>query len=209
MPSVFVVSAVAIYREGIAAYLDGRSGLTIAGVGDSIPLDARLADVCVVDRGNLAFDTVRVFFDVMLRHRTPVVVIGVGREDGDVMSMLEAGASGYVTRDESLAQLHRAILETLQFGARVEPDDVPALLRRLRHRASMTTGQTTSLPDALTARERDVASMMCRHLSNKEIASELGISIHTTKHHVRAALAKLGVDRRAHVAMVMAGTQVT
>jgi DNA-binding NarL/FixJ family response regulator len=207
--SVFVVSTVAIYREGIAAYLADRPGLTVAGVADSLTFDAGMSDVCVVDRANLAFDDFDVFFDAMQQSQTPVVVIGVRREDGDVLTWLEAGASGYVTREESLADLHRAIVETLEFGARVEPDDVPVVLLRLRHHTRIDHRRTTGAADALTLREREVAGLMCRHLSNKQIASELGISIHTAKHHVRAALAKLGVDRRVHVARALSAADPT
>lgn len=60
-----------------------------------------------------------------------------------------------------------------------------------------------SAPEAyecLTRRQRDVADLLTRGLSNKEIARHLGISVATTKDHVHAVLARLGLKSRAMVA---------
>ncbi|QDB79382.1 response regulator transcription factor [Georgenia sp. 311] len=207
MPTVFVVSPVAMFREGIASYLEGCPGFEVVGVSGTLTGEARAADVCVVDRADLETERAGPFCSNMRRSGTNVVVIGVRREGGDVLVWLEAGAAGYVTRDESLADLHEAILETLRYGARVEPDDVALLLQRLRNPPVPSGGEDHGPAAALTHREQEVADLVCQSLSNQEIASVLGISIHTTKHHVRSTMAKLGVDRRGRVPAALAGIE--
>jgi two-component system nitrate/nitrite response regulator NarL len=52
----------------------------------------------------------------------------------------------------------------------------------------------------LTSREREIAALIERHLSNKEIACALGIEVATVKNHVHNLLQKLSVHRRSEAA---------
>ncbi len=61
--------------------------------------------------------------------------------------------------------------------------------------------RSTSRSDRLTSRERQVVDRICEGLSNKQIATRLGIAIHTVKCHVHNILAKLEVDNRVQVAV--------
>jgi DNA-binding NarL/FixJ family response regulator len=59
-------------------------------------------------------------------------------------------------------------------------------------------------PDArLTRREVETLHLMSRGLTNKEIASELHLSVATVKHHVHAVLEKLQLTRRAQASQVL------
>ena len=55
---------------------------------------------------------------------------------------------------------------------------------------------STSPVDSLTPREREVARLMARGLTNPQIAEELGIGFGTAKTHVSQVIAKLGVSTR-------------
>jgi DNA-binding CsgD family transcriptional regulator len=55
---------------------------------------------------------------------------------------------------------------------------------------------------ALTRRELSVLRLVAQGLSNKEIASELGISTHTVKYHLASLLAKLGVHSRTEAVTI-------
>ncbi|MER3439078.1 MAG: hypothetical protein C4346_16650, partial [Chloroflexota bacterium] len=65
---------------------------------------------------------------------------------------------------------------------------------------SAPSGGEALAPGTLTLREREVARLVARGLSNKEIAAQLGISPHTAGNHVANIIAKLGVESRAAVA---------
>jgi DNA-binding NarL/FixJ family response regulator len=54
--------------------------------------------------------------------------------------------------------------------------------------------------DPLTAREREVAAMVAKGMSNRQIAQELFLSEHTVKRHISKILRKLGLASRAEVA---------
>ena len=61
----------------------------------------------------------------------------------------------------------------------------------------------------LTRREREIASLMARGLTNRQIATELVISEHTAATHVRKILKKLGLRSRAQVASWLSGQRLS
>jgi non-specific serine/threonine protein kinase len=65
----------------------------------------------------------------------------------------------------------------------------------------------TARPPALTRREREVAELVTRGLTNRRIAEELFLSERTVHRHVSSVLKKLGVTSREHVATKMADRQ--
>jgi non-specific serine/threonine protein kinase len=77
-----------------------------------------------------------------------------------------------------------------------EPPSVP------RESPAVGSGRTT-----LTRREREVAVLVARELSNREIADELFVSEHTVATHVHRILGKLGLRSRTQIAAWMIGQQ--
>ena len=119
--------------------------------------------------------------------RVPVVVLTAGA--GRANPLLAAGARGVLRRDGK-APLLRASLAPVLHGLQVvDPSlaDKPAPAGTLPPDVSVET---------LTNRETEVVSLIATGLSNKQIASQLGISAHTVKFHVNAILAKLDVHSR-------------
>ncbi len=102
---------------------------------------------------------------------------------------LSAGARGLLFRDVAPAPL-LAALRAVARGLTVFDPALSAL------RATPRGPASTSAPEGLTPREREVLALLAEGLSNKAIAERLDISEHTAKVHVNAVLAKLGVQRR-------------
>ncbi|HEY2094359.1 MAG TPA: response regulator transcription factor [Thermoanaerobaculia bacterium] len=117
---------------------------------------------------------------------------------GQASEALAAGARGVISRNSSPRQIHaalRAIAEGLrvidgegQFRAGARPS--PGL------RPPSPEGRGDSLLEPLTARENEVLHLLSAGMTNKEIASRLGITEHTIKFHVNAILGKLGAETR-------------
>jgi non-specific serine/threonine protein kinase len=61
-------------------------------------------------------------------------------------------------------------------------------------------GSSADEPPALTPREEEVAALVARELTNRQIASELFLSVHTVHHHVTNILKKLNLSSRQQVA---------
>jgi two-component system, NarL family, nitrate/nitrite response regulator NarL len=120
-----------------------------------------------------------------------VPVIALSSPEGNAIELLAAGASAVLRRDTPPDAL-RSAMATVQFGLRVvEPSLLEIEAPRREEPREITAGV-----DALTPRERDVLDLMATGLSNKQIASRLGISSHTAKFHIGAILAKLGAATR-------------
>lgn len=194
--SIFVVTPIQIYREGMVALFSSSERLIVVGsaisVSDSLTTsaDAVLIDCSLMPPGVLAG---------FCRERTeqsPVVAFGVPDDVNTVLALLEAGAAGYVEDHATAAELDRAVLAVIE-GSAVLPTAISrALLERLRTRAAMTVAHPFH---CLTIREVEVAELMGEHMSNKEIAAALGISIHTVKVHVHHVIQKLELDRRGAI----------
>ena len=105
-----------------------------------------------------------------------------------VNEALAAGARGGISRDSTPRQIHAA-LRAIAEGLRVIDGD--ATLRPLSERTA-----DAELVEPLTARELEVLRLLSAGMTNKEIASRLGITEHTIKFHVNAILGKLDAETR-------------
>jgi two-component system, NarL family, nitrate/nitrite response regulator NarL len=127
-----------------------------------------------------------------------VVLLGMIESPENVLRIAEAGASGYITTAASLDQLVSVLGAVENYEFTCPPDITFALFVRYAELARYST--STVLRSALTTRERRVAELMSRHLTNKEIAAHLYISEFTVKNHVHHILKKLGARNR-HLAV--------
>lgn len=135
--------------------------------------------------------------------RTPKVIILTTFDlDEYVFAGLQAGASGFLLKDTLAADL----LTAVRVVAAGESVAAPSVTRRLiahfldaRQVRSPDTGRLA----ALTARERDVLTLIARGRSNSEIAAELHLSEGTVKTHIGHILGKL--DLRDRVQAVILG----
>ena len=93
---------------------------------------------------------------------------------------------GYIDRDVSLMQEHRA------FVASVQPRRLP-----LPTTVTTSTGSGGSAVGTLTERERQVLELLAQMYSTDEIAGALFVSANTVKTHLKGVFSKLGVNRRA------------
>lgn len=203
MYSVFVVGDTAIYREGIAASLGARHDVQLAGSARTAPpAPPEGCDLYIVDCTDLQPIELSTLCASLGPLRIPVLVVGLPTDDPTVLSYLEAGVSAYVNKEASLQDLYDTVVATIKDGACVDTQNLSGILSRLRSRARGSPS-VPATPHGLTDREREVAGLLGRHLSNKEIAAELGISVHTVKHHVRQALHKLGVSKRSEAQLAL------
>lgn len=128
-----------------------------------------------------------------------VIVLGMSEDDeSEIVACAEAGVAGYHLRTESLQSLLILIRKVADGEALCSPRVSAILLRRLSALASQRQPAENEL--VLTGREAQILKMLELGLSNRDIADELCIAVHTVKNHVHNLLAKLRVSTRAQAA---------
>jgi DNA-binding NarL/FixJ family response regulator len=130
-----------------------------------------------------------------------VIVVGVSEDDeSTIVACAEAGVIGYHLRSESLGDLLTLLRKVIRGESACSPRVSAVLLRRL----SMLATERKPAPEepVLTAREIQILRMLEMGLSNRAIAEELCIALHTVKNHVHSVLGKLGVSSRAQAVAV-------
>jgi two-component system, NarL family, nitrate/nitrite response regulator NarL len=200
---VMVVTGVRLVREGLTRILSSEPELAVVEAAAIPHAPARIAAL----RPHI------VLADAMLVRRTlivaaaaesaaAVVAFGVAEDDEDeVLACAEAGVVGIVERDATVEDLVATVKMAAAGSVRCSPRVTALVIRRIAHLASLRTPD--GRPPNLTRREWEIASWIEKGLSNKEIASELGIETATVKNHVHSLLEKLQVQRRGDVSAVL------
>jgi DNA-binding NarL/FixJ family response regulator len=111
----------------------------------------------------------------------------------DVITVIRAGARGYVTKSISGAELAEAVVRVAEGDAVFSPRLAGFVLDAF---AGVTPGAEDRELDQLTPREREVLRHIARGYMYKEIALRLGISVKTVEAHVGAVLRKLQLSSR-------------
>lgn len=186
---VLVVDDHPIVRVGIAAIINAKPDMvTVAQAGtaeEAIQLfEQHLPDITLMDLRLPRMSGVEAIRIIRMRHpKACFVVLTTYEGDEDIYQAIEAGARAYVIKGMPHEALTNA-LRRVHSGGRFLPPPVSRAL------ASRT-------PDSdLSSREREVLSLLARGRTNKEIASELGISVATVKCHVSVILMRLQATDR-------------
>jgi DNA-binding NarL/FixJ family response regulator len=111
-------------------------------------------------------------------------------DDDAVISSIMAGASGYLLKNVSRAEILRAIRLVAAGQTLVDANAAKQAMDRI----SQTPGYE------LTEREREVLTLVARGYTNKQIADALYVSEKTARNHVSHILEKLGLSRRSEAA---------
>jgi len=202
--SVIVADDQAAVREGLVLLLGTLPGIAVAGEaadGDAaVDLVAALRpQVVLMDLNMPGCDGVTATRRITADHPgTRVVVLTTYADDESIISALQAGALGYLTKDATRAEIGRAVLTAAAGQAVLDP----AVQRRLLSAAAR--GRDASGPPdvppgegELTPREAEVLRLIADGRSNREIARALFVSEATVKTHVNRIFAKTGSRDRA------------
>jgi DNA-binding NarL/FixJ family response regulator len=127
-----------------------------------------------------------------------VLVLTTFDLDEHVYDALRAGASGFLLKDTSPEDLHRAVQLIDEGGSLISPQVTRRLVAQFCSQSPAVRASGT-LTGHLTEREVEVLRLVARGLSNAELASELTLSPLTTKTHVSRILTKLGLRDRAQL----------
>lgn len=191
----------AIVREGTAELLERAGGIEVVGQAtngaEAVRLVERLRpDVLLIDLAMPGMDGLEATRRAReVSPKTAVLALTVHDEEAYVMAMLEAGASGYVTKAARGRELIDAVRAVASGETVLSPEIAGRVLQRALGRGRRE-GEATP-----TARELDVLRAAARGLGNKQIAAELGLSPRTVQTHLTNLFAKLGVSTRTEAVL--------
>jgi DNA-binding NarL/FixJ family response regulator len=202
---VFIADDQLLIRQGLRALLDLESEIEIAGeAGDgdeAVRLVSRSnVDVMLLDIRMPRKNGIEVLRELSAKDELPPTLILTTFDDADVvLDGVRAGASGFLLKDVSYAQLVGAIRAV----AAGETVFQPAVTQRLLRAGDRLRTQFESLPspDRLTEREIEVVRLMAGGFSNREIAHALNTAEGTIKNHVSSILSKFGVRDRTRAVL--------
>lgn len=133
---------------------------------------------------------------------TRVLVLTTFEEDEEVFAALQAGAAGYLLKASPAAKLIEAISSVAKGHSILQPSVTAKLLQEYNRLASREQRREEQpLVEPLSSRELSVLACLSEGLSNKEIATKLGITEGTVKNHMTNVLGKLGVMDRTQAAL--------
>jgi DNA-binding NarL/FixJ family response regulator len=189
-------------RRGLASLLVTLPGVDVvaeAGTGIDAVREAALhePDVVVMDMRMPGLDGVEATRRIVRdRPTTAVLVLTMFDEDVLIADAIGAGARGYLLKGAQQDEIERAIRAVAAGDAIFSAGVASRVL------GTLAPGQHTLLP-GLTARERDVLSLIASGVDNSSIAATLGLASKTVSNHISSIFLKLGVATRSE-AIVMA-----
>ena len=185
----------AIVREGIRALLcespnleivgDAADGREVARLAVTLAPDLILMDLCMP--GSNGTESIRT-----IKHRIPgvkIIVLTVQRTEEHIRAALDAGADGYILKDDSGSEL-LAALESIEAGKSYLS---PSICKHIVHGYLDGSGRASTTPawNTLTPRERQVLKLVAEGYSNRKIADYLTVCYKTVEKHRSNLMQKL------------------
>lgn len=195
-----------LLREGITAMLNEQPDIrTVAstGNGDALEQARRLKpQVVLLDTGLKSQSSLRVVETIKARFPdTQIIVMDLIPVHADVVTFVKAGVSGFILKDATFDDFLHTI-RAVAAGKKVLPPPLTGSLFSQIVEHAIQQGNPDRLLRAvrMTRRENEVIALIARGQSNKEIAAQLHIAVHTVKSHVHNILEKLALHTRLELA---------
>lgn len=170
------------FSEGLAAkaWLDQSS----------LPLDLALIDLGLPDVSGI--EVIRACRERFAE--LPIVVISVVASEAAVLNAIEAGANGYILKDESIEEITEGIKQVLKGVYPLSP----RLARFLFKQLSTPVEQRSDRRDIkLSPREHETLQFLSQGLSYDQVAENMGVTLSTVQSNVRSLYRKLNVKSQA------------
>lgn len=163
-------------------------------------IERKSFDVAIVDLDLLGTSALPLL-PMLAERGTRTLVLTKLADEASIVSAAQAGASGYVLKDDAMIDLCGAIERVIAGESPISPAAASILLRKLRQ-------QNRDYLAELSKREQEVLIALSEGLSYREIASRHHLSYHTVADHTKSIYRKLQVNSRGQaVAKYISGSQ--
>ncbi|QEH38721.1 Oxygen regulatory protein NreC [Aquisphaera giovannonii] len=190
-----------VVRAGLKALIDAQDDMRVVGESADGEAACRLCaeltpDVVVMDVSMPILGgvpaTERICRD---QPEVRVLILTVQEDRSYLHQLLRAGASGYLLKRAAADELIHAIRAVARGGTYVDPGLIGDVLGDLGAR----TSREGSPAEPLSEREGEVLRLVSRGFTNREIATQLDVSIKTVETHKARGMEKLGLVSRADI----------
>ncbi len=205
--SIIIVEDEPEFRRRFAQIIESEPSMRLAGVAANrreaqVIIDKEDFDVMLIDLGLPDGNGIELIKQVSQKKpEADIMVVTVFGDEQHVVSSIEAGATGYILKDSTPADVISCIRLLRAGGSPVSPVVARSVLRAIRNRMGSTTASPaarTSQPEnnPLSARETEILQLLAKGMSFNEIGEILGISPHTVTAHIKKIYRKLAVHSR-------------
>lgn len=210
------------HREFLESCVQAHPGLSLAGAFSTLAparawFEAHEADLLLIDLGLPDGSGLTLMREVHARWPAcDMLVVSMFGDEENVVASIEAGAVGYVHKDDEAADIARTLLAVKQGASPISPMIARHLLRRMQPShgpsAALPAGAQagaspvdepvgekadTDAPVVLSRREQEVLEFIARGFSYAEIARQQGITVHTVQTYIKKLYGKLAVHSRS------------
>lgn len=204
--SVLLIEDNRLLREGITKMLNAEADIKVissSGNGDTLEKAKKLVpNVVLLDLGLKNQDSLKVVELIIQQFpETHVVVMDLVPAHAEIVDFIKAGVAGFILKDATLHDFLHTIRSVAK-GTKILPPPMAGSLFSQIVEHAIQSGKMGEVMSAvkITKRERDVIGHIAAGKSNKEIASELNIAVHTVKSHVHNILERLAIHTRLELA---------
>lgn len=193
-----------LFRQGIASLIAQEQGFNLlmqAGNGETfleeISKTGILPDIALIDMEMPGMDGMEL--NRHLQKKFPaikVIVLSVHANERLIARMIEAGACGYLFKNCDKSELINAVYATYDSGFYINAQVLKAIQASSGQKRN-TLVNLSSIPIEISIREREILQLICKELSNAEIAQQLYISVRTAEGHRNNLLTKTGCRNTA------------
>jgi DNA-binding NarL/FixJ family response regulator len=198
---VLIADDDALIREGLKIILQTDERFEVPALVDD---GLKAVEYCMENQVDVALLDVRMPIlnglqaakEITSKTSTKVLILTTFVDDGFVLNAVKNGAKGYLLKGGSPASIMDAI-RIVHDGGTVMQDVVMDVIKN-----ELSTERKSCIPEGLlTAREMEIAGLIAKGLSNKEIASSLYMSEGTIKNYITGILNKTGLEHRTQIAI--------
>lgn len=199
MLRVFLVDDHMVVREGLKTLINAQPDMQVCGEAHD-GLDAWeqvrdcAPDLVIMDISMPQMNGIQA--TAQIKQACPavqVLVLSVHDDTSYLRQLLAVGASGYILKHTAADALIQAIRMVAAGGIYLEPSLAEHVVARYVRRPAVTT---ELLGAALSERESEVVQQVARGYSNKDIATQLNLSVKTVETYRARAMEKLGLESR-------------
>lgn len=196
--TILIVEDEPVTRDVLIQVVENQPQLkllaAVSNVAEAQAMLEHKPDIILVDIGLPDGNGIDLIRQIKQQHPEGAVMVVSGFGDEEhVLNAIEAGATGYILKDDSLAKVGPHILQLIKGESPISPGIARYLLKRFQTPHQQVTDDSQP---KLTERENDVLTLIAKGYSRHEVAENLNVSQHTVTTHIKHIYRKLSVHSR-------------